>query len=178
MSIENPLEHPPYAHTITRAFLTAAIEAGAFTIPEHLRHTRKGLYLAKANNILGAYYMSPATYFDVGSIYGGITKDKLIHVPESIRDIIENRMRQVWEANPQLQEEFPWDSLVLGKPPSLRSRMRNSLGHGSTNIKVKQQLEAGILNLDQIASNIETNRKNVSASRKPLKRWGLVTGTP
>lgn len=132
-----PNNKPPYTHEETQAFLKERIAAGAFLIPGELRKTKEGAHLAKANNILGSYYMTPATQEQIGRVYPSKKgQEATRRHRENIRQIIQNRMRIIWEQSPKvIQDAFPWETLPLGKPIPVQRNVRQSQAQGGLSIK-------------------------------------------
>lgn len=104
-----------FAHERTKEFLKAAIKEGAFRLQYDPFNPQEIEREVRRNNILGSFYMSNATLEQLGHIYGQNTQRRWI-LPEAIRQTINRRMRRAWEDSPNLQSQFPWEEIPIGKP--------------------------------------------------------------
>lgn len=108
-------ERTIFAHERTKEFLKAATKEGVFRLQYDPFNPREIEREVRRNNILGSFYMSSATLEQLGHIYGQYTQRRWI-LPEAIRQTINRRMRRAWEDPPNLQSQFPWEEIPIGKP--------------------------------------------------------------
>lgn len=151
--------------TIVVAFLKEAILEGA-----HLK-TPPGLsedQWIRQRNIGGAYHGSPsATLKDVGERYG-ITEER-------VRQISYAFLTNLWNnVSKEKKDRHPLNELrTARKTRSQRSREIYSARHGGISLRIKEELEKGITDINTININTGIPIVIILRSRYTLKRWGI-----
>ncbi len=156
---------PIYAYPRTRQFLLLAIAENA-----HLQKPAKVTADAwvRQRNMIGSYFASHSTLQELADIHGAVTN-------EAIRQIIQRGMDHLWmNCSSETQQLFPFASIPLNKPSSLRTRVARSLTRpGEKSLaKVLQGLEQG-QSLQQIRQESNLSSQQICNTRKRLKRFGI-----
>ena len=82
----------------------------------------------------------------------------------------------------ELQGKYPLNDILTArksrKPWSQESRERSSLSQGGASLKIKQQVESGITDINEISKNTGLSKRVIATSaRFVLREWGVVVFT-
>src|SRR3989344_6810013 len=113
-------------------------------------------------SILGEYLGTDKTLEEIG-------RDRDL-TRERVRQIVGKGVKQLHEVqSPEVQDEYPLDSLSYSKPLPLPSRKRTSKAHGGLSVEIEQALLGG-QKISQIKE--EFSSKQIGNARRILGGWG------
>lgn len=168
--------NPPFANPRTRDFLQAVIAEGGAIITKDFRDKTEGEIRARQQNLIGAYYTSQATYYDLGQIYKNEKTSKPV-TAQAVQLRIDRGMRRFWrKSSDKIKETFPWETIPLGKPQTLTSKIKLSLIRGGAAVEVLQGIQQG-KSYFQIKKD-RRSKQDIRRSRGMLKRWGFSGDLP
>lgn len=102
--------------------------------------------------------------------------DKYRVTRQDISVLNKSFLRNVWNnSSPELKERYPLEEiLTVRKPLSQRSREKISARQGGVSLRIKEQVEKGVIDIDKISENIGISKKTIIHTRSTtLKDWGV-----
>ena len=156
-------------HEIKKAFLKKVIETRTYLkMPEKTTPHQ----WSKQRKIGFRYAFKDVTLAELGEQYG--------QTAESVRLLNHKFLNNIHKNSPpQLQTQYPRETITDRKPLGQKSRERHSKVGGGRSLRIKRAAEergiavVGVRDIDDIARAARVTRQQLLASRQVLENWGI-----
>ena len=126
----------------------------------------------RQQNIGITYAFSEETLENLGVIFQESRAHPLIR--ENVRQISNRFMINLRDnSSVQLQASVPREVLLARKPPTQKSREKNSEKHGGLSLRVKELAEKGIKDPKEIKRTLGISTESLAGARTVLRGWGI-----
>lgn len=149
-------------HELKKAFLREAIKKGVYL--KRPRYTSPDQW-SKQRKVGFRYAFQDITLEELGTQYGG-TRENTRSLNHKFLDNIHKN------SPPELQAQYPRQSILDGKPVGQLSREKISASKGGRSLKAKALLERGIIDARQIQAELKISFTEMGRIEKILKEWG------